>query len=630
MNLTKKPQSELPQEPKVVRKRHTRAAAKQAASLGAVTIEPLHAKQARPGLFMFTMLVLYKSLYILGITIMRRRLKLLRRFHKIRHRLWQDFLTWLEKASRRADRVFKGFVARIKAPFLRIGRTHAEVSPEIRRMRAKGKIPFRAYMAVAESVVRLVLKVFATIFNYTAPVVAAVAFVIIVSRGINEQRVYVVEYRGEVIGYVENDSEFTAATQDVRSRLTAEGDSAFPIYEPHFELMTAEQFEQLKQEEKIPQDADRLKDGELADKLIQLSGSEVTEAYGLYIDNRFLGALTDKDTVLNEFDRILDSNRTGKPGEDVQFERRIRLTKPGLYPKSSLTTDEDVLGIINSKINSDQLYIVKSGDTPTGIADKTGVPYAVLKELNPYIEDKLVEGMEIYTQIAAPYMTVSNNYIDIVDEVVPFETVETQNATYARGYRDVYQQGVEGERRVTYQVKSINGLETERVELSSLTLKNPVEEKVTVGVNNPATIISIPRPAAGATSAPSSSGFLWPVGNGGGYITCALNGYWGHTGIDIGGMPTGTPILAAASGTVVKAVNGWTGYGRHIIIDHGNGYQTYYAHNSQLYVSVGDRVAQGQVIAAMGRTGNAYGVHLHFEVRLYGKVQNPVNYVGYR
>lgn len=633
MNLFNNTQPKQPQEPKIVHKRHTRAAAKKAASLGSVTIEPVYAKTERPSLLMFTLTVIYKSLYILGITVMRRRLRLFRRFHKFRHKLWQNFLTWLELTLRRAGRVFKGFVSRMNSPFLRIGRTYAEVRPEIRRMRAKGQIPFRAYAAVAEAIGRLVLKILTTAFNYVAPVAAAIVFVTVITRGINEPRVYVIEYRGQTIGYIDNESVFTAATQDVQSRVTMDGDGAFPIFEPHSTLMTLAQFEQLKGENKIPADAGKLAREELADKLIQYSGSEVSEAYGLYIDDRFLGALLDKDTVLNEFQKILAGNRTGKPDEELKFEKRIRLTKPGLYPKSSLTTEENVLNIINSKINTDQIYVVKSGDTPTGIADKTGVPYAVLKEMNPDIEDKLVEGMEIYTQIAAPFMTVSNNYTDIVDEIIPFETVETQNATYARGYRDVYQEGVDGERRVTYKVKVINGLEAERVELTSQVLKTPVEEKVTVGVNNPATIVSTPTQPSGSSSSgsavASSSGFLWPVGTGG-YITCGLNGYWGHTGIDIGGTGSGSPILASASGTVVKAVNGWTGYGRYIIIDHGNGYQTYYAHNSALYVSVGDKVAQGQVIAAMGRTGNAYGVHLHFEVRLNGKIQNPVNYVGSR
>ena len=72
-----------------------------------------------------------------------------------------------------------------------------------------------------------------------------------------------------------------------------------------------------------------------------------------------------------------------------------------------------------------------------------------------------------------------------------------------------------------------------------------------------------------------------------------------------------------------------SGYGNLIQIDHGNGYVTYYAHCTELYASVGDKVAQGDLIAAVGSTGNSTGNHLHFEIRLNGSVLNPLEYVNY-
>lgn len=99
-----------------------------------------------------------------------------------------------------------------------------------------------------------------------------------------------------------------------------------------------------------------------------------------------------------------------------------------------------------------------------------------------------------------------------------------------------------------------------------------------------------------------------------------------HKGIDIG-APKGTPIKAAASGTVVHSGNKNDGYGNYIILSHGNGVQTYYAHCSQLLVSKGENVNQGQVIAKVGSTGISTGNHLHFEVRINGVAQNPQNYV---
>ena len=98
-----------------------------------------------------------------------------------------------------------------------------------------------------------------------------------------------------------------------------------------------------------------------------------------------------------------------------------------------------------------------------------------------------------------------------------------------------------------------------------------------------------------------------------------------HTGLDIA-TSTGTPILAAASGTVT--FSGYKGsYGNLIVITHGNGIQTYYGHCSKLYVSAGTQVSQGQSIAAVGSTGNSTGPHLHLEVRVNGVAYNPQNYV---
>ena len=98
-----------------------------------------------------------------------------------------------------------------------------------------------------------------------------------------------------------------------------------------------------------------------------------------------------------------------------------------------------------------------------------------------------------------------------------------------------------------------------------------------------------------------------------------------HTGLDIA-TSTGTSIGAAASGTVT--FSGYKGsYGNMIVISHGNGVQTYYAHCSKLYAAAGTQVSQGQTIAAVGSTGNSTGPHLHLEVRLNGVAYNPQNYV---
>jgi murein DD-endopeptidase MepM/ murein hydrolase activator NlpD len=121
--------------------------------------------------------------------------------------------------------------------------------------------------------------------------------------------------------------------------------------------------------------------------------------------------------------------------------------------------------------------------------------------------------------------------------------------------------------------------------------------------------------------------FIWPVN---GPITspfCEQRAWEScHPGIDIG-VPSGTPIRASGSGTVILA--GWTsGYGNYTCIDHGGGLSTCYAHQSAIHVSVGQHVAQGQVIGLVGCTGLCFGDHLHFEVRVGGAVTNPLGYLG--
>lgn len=112
-----------------------------------------------------------------------------------------------------------------------------------------------------------------------------------------------------------------------------------------------------------------------------------------------------------------------------------------------------------------------------------------------------------------------------------------------------------------------------------------------------------------------------------GIITSRFGSRWSgsHTGLDIAAS-TGTPIKAAAGGTV--SFSGSKGsYGNLVIISHGNGVQTYYAHCSKLYVKAGDKVSQGDTIAAVGSTGNSTGPHLHLEIRQNGNPLNPENYL---
>ena len=130
----------------------------------------------------------------------------------------------------------------------------------------------------------------------------------------------------------------------------------------------------------------------------------------------------------------------------------------------------------------------------------------------------------------------------------------------------------------------------------------------------------VPAPTGQA----SAAGFVWPVH---GVLTSSFGWRWGrmHEGIDLA-VPSGTPVVASAAGTVIVA--GWMGgYGNLVVIDHGNGLATAYGHNTSVAVSYGQTVAQGQLISYSGSTGHSTGPHVHFEVRVNGAPVDPLGYL---
>jgi murein DD-endopeptidase MepM/ murein hydrolase activator NlpD len=145
----------------------------------------------------------------------------------------------------------------------------------------------------------------------------------------------------------------------------------------------------------------------------------------------------------------------------------------------------------------------------------------------------------------------------------------------------------------------------------SATAASPTPSPSTAGPT-PTKKAATAEPTPKKTAKPKPS---WVIPMKGAAITSCYGQRWGtlHAGIDFA-MPAGTPIHAAAAGTVVKAGDVGDGYGNSVFIDHGNGYLTHYAHQSRIAVSVGEKVSAGEVIGYEGATGDATGPHLHFEV----------------
>ena len=464
-------------------------------------------------------------------------------------------------------------------------------------------------MVFAAIVTRAVTRLFSSI-NYVAPALAAAVFLIVINGALNMTFALRVFYNGEEVGYIADESVFENAEKQMLGRIV------FEDYIKPEDSMPAFTIAAVRSQELLSEDR-------LTDALIKASGNELAQATGLYVDNRFLGAVTERRQLLSLLEAIKNQYRSDEEEVDeaVDFVKKVE-ARDGLYPVTSIVD----IGAMHSEVNREEeaqrIYTTVQGDAPIIIAQKNGIPYSQLKLLNPDIEKSLLVGQEILVQKSVPVLEVKVVRKEMEEEEVNFKIEQIQDTNQYQGYVKVTQKGQKGKSLVTSEVTYIDGLEVERTVLDTRMIKEPINEKVVVGGKTP--LAQLPASAAARST---SSNIIWPVA--GGYVSCGFYGYWGHTGMDIAAN-VGTAVYAAASGTVTKAVYNSTGYGYHIIISHGGGVETLYGHNSKLYVKAGDWVEQGQLIAAVGRTGRATGPHCHFEVRVNGKYMNPANYIGTR
>jgi LysM repeat protein len=246
-----------------------------------------------------------------------------------------------------------------------------------------------------------------------------------------------------------------------------------------------------------------------------------------------------------------------------------------------------------------QQYIVQAGDTVLGIAEKFGIKPETIQWSNP--------GLEVNADLIRPGDPLTILPIDgAVHVITSGDTLSSIANRYKVTVEDI----------IGY---APNQLPDDNAALS-LGAKLIIPNGVKPFVNQQAVVYT--SGAVPANARIGGGNFVWPAAG-------SINQrFWGgHAGIDVGAW-TGAPVKAADGGYVAVATGGWNaGYGNYVIIDHGNGFVTLYAHLNSIFVKPGESVNAGQQIGSVGNTGNSTGPHLHFEIRYQGVPRNPLSYL---
>lgn len=339
-------------------------------------------------------------------------------------------------------------------------------------------------------------------------------------------------------------------------------------------LNTNKDFE-LKLKDKKVEPFNIISNDELSDSLVRAIAPDFIKVCEVYFDDKFICAVSEQLTAHNAINAVLDLAKAETPKASVSFSEKI--TYKYAYYQS----------------NNENIW---SGER-LELAIKT------FELLTP-------QRVECETKISK----------------VDYETVDIETNTLFIGDSRLRRQGVNGSEYVIDLVTYIDDKKVMSQNLTSISIKPPVSQVVERGMR--AESISM----GGYTVKQTSGYFCWPV-VGLDVVTSPFG--WrslgNHKGIDISGAnASGSLVVAGASGVVTEA--GWStgGYGNYVMIDHGNGVETLYAHmlDNSLMVSVGDQVPKGYAIGRVGNTGYSFGAHLHFEVRINGTRVNPAWYIG--
>ena len=417
---------------------------------------------------------------------------------------------------------------------------------------------------------------------------------------------YEYSYNGQKLGLVKEKDDVLQITDLVQGALTEEKNMKIVI----------DAKDDITFHRKLALDESQIDNSEQVLKRLTYMGDLKVKAIGIYVNGKKIGAVQDRKTAKKVLKDVAD--KYTKKGDNIEIEKVSFLEKVDIDPCSTdledLHSEEEMVDLLCTSGEKETVHKVVAGDTLHSIAKKYDVWEDQLLADNKGINSKKLEvGSNIIVKQQAPVLTYEVVEKITYDKVIEHKVEEQKSADIYEGMTETQQAGSDGLSEITARVTLQNGKKVVEEDLVTTVKEEPVTEVVLVGTKErPPTV--------------GSGKYIWPLKDSF-TQTSGFGSRWGrqHKGIDLA-VSVGTTVYAADGGTVVEAQYSGS-YGNVVMIDHQNGQETRYAHNSKLLVKKGDKVYQGQPIAKSGNTGRSTGPHVHFEIRFNGEPRNPLNYL---
>lgn len=487
--------------------------------------------------------------------------------------IWEKSIKIREKVANISKYLFV-FIA---SPFVKMSINITDMNKDLKTKKNERGV-FRAILAFFPYLLRIIFGkrgLAVTTFNYAAPVLSIVFLFNIVTYATSSSFTLKLMVNGEFLGYIENEQVYLEAEAFVLQRVNYIGSELSIEMIPEFSITNG--------------GYSTLTTNEVSNKILRSADFTLVQSYGFFIDGKLYGAILAEDFHIIDrvMESLLDKYRIGDADEEVSFLNNVVWNESNVFLEQSIVHPQKIITMV-------------SATTCTG-------------------ED--CEGDDC--EYCEPFLPISVVRTEEYESPVAFGTEHRNDDSMFETTSKVTQKGEDGINWCVARVAYINGTEIRRNVIESTVIVEPITKIINIGTK---------QHIKGTISKQGADygKFIWPVinaeGRAVGGITQGYHG--GHRAYDIAGSGLfGTPVVAVDNGVVVLAQYSNGNYGHTVIVQHSNGLRTLYAHNSEIQVSVGQEVSQGEQIANLGTTGKSTGPHLHFEVMDGNSKLDPGNYL---